>query len=162
MKTKICCNCKIEKSIEEFNKNNISRDKHSYWCRKCSNLYNTIYHKKHKENLKKKCNEYGNKIRNSWIGIIPEQTKCQICGRTIYFNKKNSNDAIHFDHKNGKHSYIIRPTNWLARHKNNKANIKIWMDCDFGMLCGVCNRSLPTKNRKNFIKKVIKYIGDNL
>jgi hypothetical protein len=34
----------------------------------------------------------------------------------------------------------------------------MWEDSNFGILCGRCNKFLPTKNRKEFIIQAIGYV----
>jgi hypothetical protein len=120
------------------------------------------YHKIHREELRQWTREYRHINLESWIGIIPRETKCQICSRTIYFNLKNPKNAIHFDHKQ-EHSIIKnQPIAFLRSSPRTPKREKIWKKADLGMLCVDCNSYLPTKNRKKYIKKVIKYVfGDN-
>lgn len=95
----------------------------------------------------------------SWEGFIPKEARCEICGKAIFFNSKDTTRAIHFDHRrNGAETIVDCPFNWLQRHKRNPENEKIWQSCSFGFLCGVCNRSLPTKNRESFLRGAIKYM----
>jgi len=97
----------------------------------------------------------------SWIGFIPQEAECQICGKKIFFGKKNRGSAIHFDHRNGGNELIQKsPTNWLSENKRTKEKEKIWDSCNFGFLCNGCNSFLPTKNRKQFIKEAVRYIGN--
>ena len=122
------------------------------------------YYLKNKKEIREKYNAYYRnmyeKNMKSWVGFIPEETKCEICGETIFLGKAYKKNAIHFDHRHGgKENIKITPSSWLYRHKRNKKNEKIWESCDFGMLCKKCNSFLPTKNRKKFIKNVVKYIG---
>jgi hypothetical protein len=92
----------------------------------------------------------------SWIGIIPSVTNCQVCDKTIGFmNKEN---PICFDHRNeGKEPIKTAPNNWLGCHLCTPENIIIWKMCNFGMLCRNCNPYLPTKNRKSFLLSALKY-----
>lgn len=120
------------------------------------------HYKKYRNKNKKKRSLYW-KERYSrfllpWEGFIPEKTKCEICGKDICFNQRNSQDAIRFDHK--KENIVIKgkPSNWLCQNKRTVENEKIWKSCDFGMLCNKCNLILPVKNRKRFVKKIYKYV----
>lgn len=116
------------------------------------------YHKKNKEEIKKKNKHKYRKTLKTWEGYIPKETNCQICGRKIYFNQNNINNAIHFDHKNGNSPIKIGPSLWLGRNKRTPKSEKKWNSYKFGMLCKKCNPFLPAKNRKEFLKKVIKYV----
>lgn len=97
--------------------------------------------------------------RKSWEGFIHKKTKCQICSKTIYFNQKEKgiNNTINFDHK--EEAILIKePTHWLDAHFCTLKNQKIWKSCNFGILCGKCNRALLTENREQFIKNAVKYV----
>jgi len=43
MKTKICCKCKIEKSITEFTIDNKNKDGLFYWCNQCKESREIFY-----------------------------------------------------------------------------------------------------------------------
>ena len=131
------------------------------------------YSKKNKERIAKFAKEYQMKNRDRysqytqkkrerylklWEDFIPIKTQCQMCGKDIYFGCKDKKNAIHFDHRNEGFEVIEKPQNWLAAHPRTPENEKIWLSCDFGMLCDLCNMRLPTKNRKEFIMKATKYI----
>jgi hypothetical protein len=140
--------------------------------------YHKIFYKKHGDKLRTKSREYRKnnleivKKKNrdyarikyqlnllSWEGFIPKKTNCQICNREIFFNQKNIRNAIHFDHRNGGDECIKnQPITWLSKHKRTPEREKIWKSCDFGKLCNHCNLSLPTKNRREFFIKAIKYV----
>jgi len=112
--------------------------------------------KKHRREHHKK---YRENNLNTWNKIIPTITRCQICGVDIYFNRKNKSKAIHFDHRHGEHDKIkAHPIEFLRRSPCNQEREKIWREADLGMLCKSCNSYLPTKNRKEYIKKVIIYV----
>ena len=98
--------------------------------------------------------------KNSWIGHIPEKAKCGICGKVLFFRNHHIRDTIHFDHR--KENCVIKrqPSIWLGSRFRTKANQKIWDSCDFGILCHWCNLWLPTKNRKRWLKRVIKYVNN--
>lgn len=58
---KICCQCKEEKEIAEFNNDKNARDKHSRVCKQCNRLNNKIWVSKNKERR----NAYQRKRRSS-------------------------------------------------------------------------------------------------
>ena len=96
---------------------------------------------------------------SSWEGFIPLSTSCEMCSRDIFFNKRDRENAICFDHRHGGTEYIKgSPFTWLRDHPRNPENEKIWSSCDFGMLCSDCNRCIPTKNRKHFKNNINRYI----
>ena len=128
-----------------------------------------IYYQKNKDRISKRMKKYWaenkdrlsrySKFLPSWEGYIPKRTRCQICNREIFFNNKDGKNAIHFDHKKENLPITICPTEWLARNFNTPANQKTWEQCDFGILCGTCNRSMPTKNRKGRLVKITEYVS---
>ncbi len=97
------------------------------------------------------------KCLGTWEGFILKITNCECCGKEIHFNNRNHNTAIHFDHRRGNEVIEGSPAIWLREHKRNSEREKIWKSCDFGMLCQECNRMSPTKNRKEFLIKALKY-----
>lgn len=113
-----------------------------------------VWREAHKEERASNMKAWLSKNQASWIGVVPEETKCQICGKIIYFNKGKIDDAIHFDHKTN-HDILGRtPTGWLSQFPRTPERETIWRSCNFGMLCRRCNRLLPTKNRD----KVLNYL----
>lgn len=108
--------------------------------------------KLHKYDSRKKCTE-------SWEGYFPKEAECKICGKKIYFNQGNRTLAISFDHKTGNEIIKDHPSSWLRNNLRSQESEKIWESCNFGILCNRCNRFLPTKNRKEFVKKILEYVG---
>ncbi len=167
------CNiCKVTLSSQNcFNSNLASR---YYICRACMRIRNKTYNVKNKTKImqskkryyhenKTKIDAYSKKRYmdnlKSWEGFIPKKTNCQICSTEIYFNNNDRKKAICFDHK--KQSVIKQkpgPTFWLGQHKRTNETELIWKKADFGMLCNKCNSFLPTDKRKEYIKKVVKYV----
>ena len=96
---------------------------------------------------------------DTWRGFIPHEILCPCCGRKIFFASGVSKNSIHFDHRHEGVEVIKSPSRWLTFHKRTPANEIIWNSCNFGMLCKSCNGYLPTKNRKQFVRNVIAYIG---
>jgi len=118
------------------------------------------FYKRNREKRIIEAIKLANKRIKSWEVLIPKQTICQVCGEKIYFNCGNLTKAIHFDHRKGGKEKIIRnPTNWLRQHSMNPVNEKIWLTCNFGMLCRKCNSRLPTSNRKKFVLNINKYVN---
>ena len=118
---------------------------------------NKIPEFKHKRNLRNKQRE---KICiDTWRGFIPHEIQCPCCGKTVFFASGVSKNSIHFDHRKNGSEFIKQPSRWLALHKRNLENELIWKSCDFGMLCKSCNGYLPTNNRIDFVRNVVKYVG---
>jgi 5-methylcytosine-specific restriction endonuclease McrA len=117
--------------------------------------------KKNREHMRIHINAKRAKYMKSWEGLIPKETKCQICGRKIYFNKpiKRPSESIHFDHRlEGKELIKEHPGGWLRAHPRNSKNERLWKQSNFGMLCRSCNGFLLTRNRKTMLLKIIKYV----
>lgn len=111
--------------------------------------------------IKNKIRMYNNykKALDSWKGFIPIESTCQMCGKKLFFAGKNKKDSIHFDHRNGSKEIIkISPNHWLRKNPRNLETEKIWLSCNFGILCEECNLRLPTNNREQFVKNVNKYV----
>lgn len=99
------------------------------------------------------------KIRETWRGFIPDIAQCEMCGKDIYFSSGDKLKSINFDHRHGGLEAIKEsPTNWLGKHRRTPEKEKIWLSCDFGMLCRDCNMKLPTENRQQFKINVNRYI----
>ena len=119
--------------------------------------YKLKYRAKNKERITHYQKITRERCLKSWEGYIPEKMQCEVCGKDIFFNKKNRLLAVHFDHKHNNHSIKTIPIIWLRSHMNNPKNRIIWEGCNFGKLCIRCNSFLPTSNRKDFIMKLNKY-----
>jgi len=122
-------------------------------------IWGRTYYLKNRDRINKYNTDYGQMCLKSWEGYLPKKTRCQICGKIIYYNKKSPKNAIHFDHRNGVDGKGYKtPGNWLLKHRRNPKNQKIWESFNFGYLCLSCNSHLPTKDRKAYMMKVIKYV----
>ena len=132
--------------------------------------YHREWYQKNKERHKDACKRwrekngrYYKKALSSWNEYFPKETGCGVCGKKIYFNKRNTRTAIHFDHRNNNKCLIEgSPTKWLSQSKRTLEREKLWEACNFGMLCEKCNRSLPSKNRKVFLINALKYTNAQL
>lgn len=116
------------------------------------------YHSKNRDKIKFKNQKKRDETLRTWEGIISIENNCQICGEKIYFNRRNQAHAIHFDHKNETPNLKRSPTQWLLTHERTPENERLWKSFDFGLLCRKCNSKLPTKNRKEFMLNIIKYM----
>lgn len=97
---------------------------------------------------------------NSWKKIIPHKTRCEICGRVIYYKALYKMNSIHFDHRHeGKEPIKCNPSSWLKMHPRNKVNEALWIESDFGILCHMCNYRLPTRGRKDWVRRMNKYVS---
>jgi hypothetical protein len=138
-----------------------NKDKFSNWCKKWrekNTKYKKRYYRLNKDRLNTQTANLRKKRFKEWETYIPKITNCEICGKKIYLGSRDRIKSIHFDHK--KDGLVIKesPSGWLGSNKPTPEKLKIWKSCDFGMLCHGCNKFLPTKNRKEFIDKVIRYV----
>jgi hypothetical protein len=117
------------------------------------------YHHKHKQERNQFSRDRTKRYFQSWVGIIPAHINCQICGKVIFFASGNQETSIHFDHKIPNLPIKRNPSTWLASHLPNEKNIKLWKECNFGMLCRKCNLHLPTANRKEFVQQLLRYMN---
>jgi|SRR3972149_6974492 len=99
------------------------------------------------------------KYKQDWVNWIKQNYPpyCQGCNKQLIF--KNYDYA--FDHRHGGEESIGSPGEFIAGHKLTKENIEKWKSCDFGLLCNVCNRFLPTdlEDRQEKIKNLLKYVS---
>lgn len=150
---------RLKKEAKEYyyiHKERIS--KHNRQWGKRNKKYISEYKKKNYPRDSKKAEKNRQEHLKTWEGYIPKKTECQICDRKIYFNQGTKGDAIHFDHKNDNILIKNSPKAWLKHHFRTFENQKIWEECAFGMLCHRCNSYLPTKDREQFVKNIVKYV----
>lgn len=118
------------------------------------------YYYANKPEIRRKFQAAQMEILKSWIGILPEVTACEMCGRDIFLIGNNTAKSIHFDHRHGGIEAIQGPPkHWLRSNVPTEKNIAIWKSCDFGMLCWQCNRFLPTKDRMKLTLNLMRYMG---
>jgi hypothetical protein len=94
---------------------------------------------------------------NSWVEYLPKETTCEICGRKIFFKGHPRFETIHFDHKSENCAIKTDPSSWIESKYRTKENQEIWDSCRFGCLCKRCNSFLPTKDRKEWLRKAVAY-----
>jgi hypothetical protein len=169
-----CTRCKQFKPENEFYKDKDKGTGFASECKECNIIYMKKYYLKNSEKVKAYQKKYNHinrdkvlsdRVQNrkkklsAWEGLIPISTQCQMCGKKIYFNGRDTETAIHFDHRNGGEELIKgTPSVWLKDNPRTPENEAIWKKCKFGMLCQSCNRALPTKNRMLFLENATKYI----
>jgi hypothetical protein len=129
-----------------------------------------LSYRRHGEKNRLKGREYAKKFYRSivrprqlayleaWKKVIPPFTFCQCCGIPVMFGGGDAKTSIHFDHRHGGIELIKAPTTWLGSHPCTAENRKIWLSCDFGILCRGCNSFLPTKGREEFLDNMVKYV----
>ncbi len=158
---KYCGHCKKQKPLSEFYKDKKNKDGLYSWCKQCKILANQKrYHKGGRIQAVKNSLIRQKKIQSEWklyFNKINPEPKCEICQKDLqYFSGKNFT-SVNFDHRK-ETKIIVNPCQWLTSHHPIKKYIKIWEDSDFGILCLICNKMLPTKDRLEWIKAVLKYI----
>lgn len=158
---KKCCICKNLKSLNAFWNNKLSKDGLMADCKECHTKKRKEYQLKHIDERKAYAKEFFKQNMLSWATYFPKEMFCEICGVSLYFNKKDKMHSVHFDHINKETEKIIWlcPGQWLRHHPCTLANIEIWESCNFGKLCHRCNAFLPTENREEYLLKVMKYVN---
>lgn len=153
-------NKRSAKKYRENNKAKIALKAKEYYFKNKNKIRNYAqnYRNKTKSYRKIRDKEFYIKTLGSWEGLISKESFCEICGIKIYFNNGNRKLAIHFDHRDENVPIKEMPSQWLLSHKRTLENERLWTSCNFGMLCGKCNRNIPTKNRRNYVAKLNKYV----
>lgn len=145
----------------------------SSWCRKCIMEINHNTHEKYKDErnerrrldykenpeIKIKTRAYVKEILEDWKAILPKNPTCEICGKNLYYFSGKQHASVNFDHKHDNLPIKLTPCHWLKGHAPNEKHIKIWNECNFGVLCANCNLRLPTKDRKLWLERVTKYVN---
>lgn len=151
----------IEKKYKDKNRIKIKLWSNQYYKKNRDKILarNRAHYKNNVEQSRIKGERYMSRCVKSWAEYIPESTRCQVCGKIIFFKNHPRKETIHFDHKHDTCAIKITPATWMLRKVRTEANQKIWDSCDFGMLCLDCNKRLPTKNRKEWLEKVIAYVN---
>ncbi len=90
---KICCICKQEKDLDDFNKHSGRKDGHQSHCRVCDNLSNQENHQKNKERDRKR-NQF-KRLRNRKLLKKLKDEPCTDCGI------KYASYIMQFDHVRG-------------------------------------------------------------
>ncbi len=156
---KKCGSCKIIKPISAFYKNHITRDGLCSKCKKCTYEYKIKWNSNNSKYLKEYRLSRQKTNIDTWRTLIPNKTKCQVCGKEIILASGNREVSIHFDHRNGGVEKIKKdPTTFLYTHPMTPENKLLWQSCDFGMLCRGCNKKIPTQNRDLWLKNVTHYV----
>ena len=124
METKICCNCKIQKELTEFNKDKYSPDGLRYRCRECTtNEYRKYYNKNRELEIERQVSYQNNnkssvnKRRNSkhkekYDTDVLYKLKCNVRNRIKHFLKSRGFKKI----KNGTFSIVGCSPQELKEH----------------------------------------------
>jgi len=128
------------------------------------NLYAKAYRLKNLEKLTKRSEDQRQKYISDWIDYFKKRhseiPRCQVCGKDLEWklNGKRTIKSVYFDHKSNGIPIKDSPRSWYESHPHNTGNIKIWEQCNFGILCGRCNFFLPTDNREEWFGQIRSYI----
>lgn len=157
---KICNSCKKEKSLDCFWKDKLRNDGLQCSCKECMRLWRKNHRSKpeNKDKVRKQGSAWRKNNKNSWSCYFPKEMECEVCSATVFFSSGIARNSVHFDHRK-ECSIKVSPTIWLVNHKFTEENLKIWESCDFGILCISCNILLPTKNRKDWLMRITRYIN---
>lgn len=167
---KTCKKCNLEKNLDEFYSHKGHKFGVSSHCKECIKSYwhdpktkekRKIY-RKNPDVLEREKNHhrrYRSEALKSWECYIPIKQNCEICKKELFYNGNNPKSSIAFDHRIENCAIKVSPYDWLARHIFNEKHKKIWDSCNFGILCRRCNCAIPTKNRKEWLMKLTRYIS---
>jgi len=82
MPSKVCCSCKVEKPVEEFNKNKAQKGGYHNSCRSCKKISDKLYRENNREKVaagKRKCylekREHYDAKTKEWVKNNPEGRK---------------------------------------------------------------------------------------
>jgi hypothetical protein len=172
---KKCSTCKVDKLPNEFYNSPTGKFGKMAKCIPCYNTYQNIIYSKTKNSIRNKRNQnrsylniQSNKIHKSYVKKWKEffiqkygqNPKCQICSHELSWTQKHNKKSfvVHFDHRSeGKELIRISPSRWYGKIPCTESNIKIWQECNFGILCNQCNKKLPTLGRLEWLHKALKY-----
>ena len=154
---KHCWRCKKDLPITSFWKDKGRKDGFCHACKDCMSKVDYDWRKRNKERVNLRTRTRRRRCVDSWRGYFSKFMHCECCGKTVHFSSGSSKDSICFDHRRGGEAIKGQPTNWLQSTIRTPASQLLWESCDFGKLCQRCNSMLPSKNRKEFIRMVMKY-----
>lgn len=176
---KKCSKCGIEKEESEFNKDSRRRNGRYPQCRECRKDTAKEYRRRKWKEIKRyrkdrywKCRDEAKRLREEnlkqWVShfknMYGESPECQICSRSLKWHGEGNSggeDCVHFDHRNGEGKVIkIPPTAWFMAKKLLPRYIEIFENEDFGIICRRCNLFLPTSDREDWIKNVVRYMKE--
>lgn len=160
--SKQCSQCKKIKLAKEFHINKRHCDGLCYWCKKCKNQYHSNLYKQNRNKFLERQKKSWKQRQQMWLLYLPKNPKCEICNMPLKYFINNKKGSVIFDHSTDNLPIKIGPASWLGSHLPTSKNIETWKQCDFGILCHNCNRTLPTKNRMNWINKIRKYTKKHL
>lgn len=188
LEEKICTSCNKILSLNEFHKDSDTKDGLHEKCKSCTSiqvkayyqknifrlrariktyrlnhqeqrkLSHRKYRQKYPEKMLKKLQEWTKRNLDAWRVFFPSKINCECCGKEIFFASLDITKSVHFDHRHGGSEAIKNPGQWLRKKPLNEKNRTIWESCDFGFLCQLCNKSMPTKNRDLWLENVNKYV----
>jgi len=183
---KKCCSCKIYKSLDKFHLDCTLKDGKQDTCIECrkskykkkidwlkihdgekykslklkSKLNYDLYYSRNKKDVLQRNKRYTENNKKLWVqsGLVPIESKCAICDKIIFYNCKDTKQAIHFDHRHPNTSISMCPAQFLQSRRPTVHNQLLWKQADFGHLCLSCNIKLPTNNRLQWVSRVADYV----
>ena len=153
MESKVCPKCKIEKLVEEFNKNKINKSGLNSWCKNCNTEYSRQYHinnleKENKRRRQRYINNPEKDIKRSSQWRINHLEEAKKYDRQRYINNPEKekertrqwqiNNPVKCNSRNSKRRAKIRNStteyvDLLQLYKNHK-----WV-------CGICGLKIDKK-----------------
>ena len=132
MLLKKCSSCKVEKGIENFNKNRTKKDGFGSVCRSCSNLTSKLYYEKDKETHKTRVSARNKKIRAEHSQKLRDikASGCSCCS-------EKEACCLDFHHLRDKKDGVGR----MVGHRSSWRNIEKEINKCI-LLCSNCHRKL--------------------
>jgi len=159
---KVCSKCRVEKSVNEFNKDKNTVDGLFTWCKLCSAAHTTAYYQANRERELTKSASYR---QNNWLVYINHYGgHCVDCNLDL----TQCPSVVHFHHRD--------PSTKEAEPKkligNNKPFNDVIYECDkCDMLCANCHRlkhlkpfnklAANSKIYRRYKQEVVNHYGDN-
>lgn len=135
METKQCSKCKINKTLEEFNKKSSSRDGLSSYCKECNKINLKRHYNSNEEYYKNKSKNYNLSLRN-WLTNYKKNLSCSQCGESRWW-------VLDFHHRDPekKEGNI----NNILFSKGKEKTLEEISKCE--VLCANCHRDVHYKLR---------------
>ncbi len=86
--------------------------------------------------------------------------RCKICNKPLQWESDgHQRDRVVFDHTDYRCKIQTAPQSWTRHHVCNDVNKEIFLSCNFGILCRLCNLFLRKGKRRQILINLTKYIG---
>ncbi len=138
---KICSKCKLEKSLEDFNKNHCRKDGYQTFCRECGKKRSKQYYRDNKDHHVKVIRERNDSIRSQNQVLLCEyllQHPCKDCKETDIL-------VLEFDHLRDKTHHVSTLLGGAHPWTTIEKEIE---KCE--VVCGNCHKRRTAKRNPNY------------